>query len=242
MASVTNRLERYQAFDECNGAYLDWQFAQLVSGVGRRVIEIGCGTGEILRRLPACEAVLGVDVEADILEATEQRFANRADYSFRLMDIATCSEYEFEELQYFGADTVICSNVLEHIRDDVLALQRMEQLVIPGGQVLLLVPAHLLLFGRYDLLDGHYRRYCKRYLRTILQHTGLQVVSLKYFNLLGAVGWWMQYKVLRREIHSGSHFRVMNTAIPLLKPLERWLPVPFGLSLVAVLRRSEVSA
>ena len=54
-----------------------------------------------------------------------------------------------------------------------------------------------------------------------------------------AVGWWIQYRLLRRTIHRQGHFQIMNMLLPVLRRIEALRPPPFGLSLVAVLERPE---
>ena len=53
-ASLQIRLNRYAEFDRINGPYLDWQLEQFRPFIGDRILEIGCGIGGILERLPPC--------------------------------------------------------------------------------------------------------------------------------------------------------------------------------------------
>ena len=99
------------------------------------------------------------------------------------------------------------------------------------------MPAHLALYGAWDRLDGHWRRYGKALLRTILSHTQLRPIRLHHFNAVGAIGWWVQYRLLGRQVHGPGHFGRMNRLLPIVRPLESWWKPPFGLSLVAVCRR-----
>ena len=73
--SLEIRLNRYAEFDRINGPYLDWQFEQFRPYLGDRVLEIGCGVGSILERVPRCSLIKSLDVEADVLSAARQRFA-----------------------------------------------------------------------------------------------------------------------------------------------------------------------
>jgi SAM-dependent methyltransferase len=236
---VASRLLRYIEFDEVNGAYLDWQVEQFREFLGQRILEIGVGVGGIVARLGPRELIYGLDIEADVLDYARQRFASRMDCRFDSMDVFQAPANEFACLQTNNFDTVVCINLLEHIENDLGALKRMEQLVRPGGRIALLVPAHRALYGEYDRLDGHFRRYSRGDLRKLVAQTQLQVVKMRYFNSVGAIGWWVQYKFLRRTIHRQGHFRVMNALLPILRRIESRLPPPFGLSLVTVLQRRE---
>jgi len=239
---LSSRLARYVHFDRINRPYLHWQVEQFLPYLGQRVLEIGCGVGGIINLLGHRELIYGLDVEADVLTYAAERFRGRPECRFALCDVtAGPSEWPLE-LQTQRFDSVICVNVLEHIDDDIAALRRMEQFLVPGGTLALLVPAHQALYGPYDKLDGHFRRYGKAHLQRLLRQTGLEPLRLRYFNSVGAAGWWVQYKLLRRSIHGEGQFGIMNRILPALRQLERVIPPPFGLSLVAVCHRGNNSS
>jgi SAM-dependent methyltransferase len=234
----SDRLQRYVLFDRVNRPYLRWQLEQFQDFLGQRILEIGCGVGGIIDLLGPRERVVGLDVEPPVLTYTAQRFRDRPECRFELLDITAASGHQLADLQAERLDTVVCINVLEHIADDLAALRRLEQLLQPGGVLALLVPAHMGLYGPYDRLDGHFRRYDKRRLRQLLGRTGFRVLRLRYFNAVGALGWWVQYRLLRRQMHGGGQFGVMNRLLPLVRALERVVAPPFGLSLVAVCQKA----
>lgn len=241
-SAFTTRHVRYTKHNAVNSSYLQWQLSQFSRDVGERVLEIGCGVGGIIEAIGPRELVVGLDVEAEVLDAARERLVDRDDVRLELLDVTECSDAAIAELAAERFDTIVCINALEHIRDDVLALQRMERILVPGGRVCLLAPAHLALYGRYDRLDGHYRRYSKRYLRTILLHTGFETVRMHYFNLVGAVGWWVKYRLFsgkskERKMHGTREFEIMGRLVPVLKRIEAVVKPPFGLSLVAVLEK-----
>lgn len=236
-ALLSSRLARYVHLDQANGPYLDWQLDQFRPWLGQRILEIGCGVGGIIERLGRRERIVGLDVEPEVLAHARERFRDRPECRFAVADLGALSEVERGELAAERFDTIVCINVLEHVRDDIGALLELERLLVAGGTLALLVPAHATLYGPYDRVDGHWRRYGKAHLRTLLSHTRLRVLRLRHFNAVGALGWWVQYRLLRKSVHDESHFGLMNRLIPLLRPLESWIEPPFGLSLVAVCRR-----
>ncbi|MEN8159951.1 MAG: methyltransferase domain-containing protein [Myxococcota bacterium] len=237
---LESRLARYMALDPVTGPYLEWQLDQIRPWLGQRVLEVGCGVGGILARLGPRERIVGVDIEPDILAAAAERFRDRPEYSLRVLDVSALSEAERAELEAERFDSIVCVNALEHMRDDIALLQTLEQLLVPGGTLAVLVPAHPSLYGPYDKIDGHWRRYSKAELRTLVGHTGMRLERLYYFNSAGAFGWWLQYRVLKRSVHGESQFGLMNALVPVLRPLEALVKPPFGLSLVAICRRPEV--
>lgn len=238
-AGASERLERYLEFNTVHAPYLSWQLEQFGPYLGHRILEVGCGVGGIIAQLGPRELVVGLDAQSDVLEAARARFIAREDCRFIHGDVVSLPDAQFEELRSLRFDTLVCINTLEHIRDDIQALQQFENLVAPGGHICLIVPAHNTLYGAYDRLDGHYRRYSKSYLRVVLTHTRLKALRMHYFNFIGALGWFFHYRLLGRRTHRSSHFRMMNAMMRIERPLERLLKPPMGLSLVAILKASE---
>jgi hypothetical protein len=70
-----------------------------------------------------------------------------------------------------------------------------------------------------------------------LEEAGFHVEHTDFFNRLGILGWYLNGVILRRTRVPGFQLHVQNLLVPLLRA-EAALPLPFGLSLVAVARRS----
>ena len=136
-----------------------------------------------------------------------------------------------------GVDTVLCLNVLEHVDDDRAALRRLHDALIPGGRLILVVPAHQRLYGAIDRAIYHHRRYETDGLVRKLADAGFQVERTQFFNRLGVVGWYVNSVLLKRTKVPGFQLRLQNLLVPVLRA-EAALPLPFGLSLIAVARRS----
>ncbi len=236
-SAQAERLDRYVLFDRVNRPYRQWQLDQFAPFIGRRVLEVGCGVGSILELLGEREFLGGIDVEAAVLEYAARRFGARSEYRFRCADIGAVSPEQLAEFEAWRLDTIVCINVLEHVQDDLAALHTMEQVLVPGGTLALLVPAHPALYGAYDRIDGHFRRYTRAGLSARLAQTRFSILRLYYFNALGAAGWWVQYRLLNRQGHGRSELGLMNRVLPLAQSIERFIKPPFGLSLVAVCRR-----
>ena len=107
-----------------------------------------------------------------------------------------------------------------------------------GGRVVLLVPAFKALYGPIDTNLGHYRRYTKRSLQRVAEQAGLRAHTLKFMNLVGFFGWWMNAKVLKREAQSEGQIALFdNVIVPVMSTLEGWVEPPVGQSIFAVLEK-----
>ena len=215
--------------------YNRWIFSKFQPFLGRRVLEIGSGTGNITKFLLDRELIIATDVEPKYLTFLRNTFEKYRKFIIEHLDI---SEAEIERYRSFHIDSVICFNVLEHIKQDETALRRIFNLLEPGGRLLLLVPSHPWLYGSIDKHLGHHRRYGKRELENKLEAVGFKVVLMKYFNRIGILGWFLNSKVLRRKRLPSFQLGIYNFLVPLLK-LENFFPLPFGTSLLAVAEKSE---
>ncbi len=214
--------------------YFEWQARLVEPHVGRRVLEIGCGLGNFTQHLLDREQVVGIDIEPPCVELWKSSFAGRANLTAFAMDI---QEPAFVELKRFNPDTVVCLNVLEHIENDRLGLEHMNAVLPAGGRALLIVPAFESLYGPIDRNLGHYRRYSKRPFVELAESAGFRA-SVRYLNMPGCLGWWVNAKILKKTEQSDFQIRLFDAAIvPVISRLEALLHPPFGQSLFAVLEK-----
>jgi SAM-dependent methyltransferase len=103
---------------------------------GERVLDVGCGTGEILALLPGVE-YFGFDPHAGYIAAAQDRFRDRAGSTFRC---ATLDGFAVEGLGKF--DIVLAIGVLHHLTDqEALQLLDLARAVLrPGGRLVTLDP------------------------------------------------------------------------------------------------------
>jgi SAM-dependent methyltransferase len=82
-------------------------------------------------------------------------------------------------------DGVYTSNVLEHIEDDVHALQQIKSVMKPQSNLVVYVPAFQCLYSPWDNSVGHHRRYNKKELLFKLDTAGFDVTKFIYVDTLG---------------------------------------------------------
>jgi SAM-dependent methyltransferase len=132
-------------------------------------------------------------------------------------------------------DCVVLINVLEHIDDDQAALKITHELLRPEGYVGILVPAHSILYGALDAAYGHRRRYSRHDVESRLKNAGFRVRYARYFNPIGAIGWFLVGRVSGRgQLSRTSVALAERVAVPSGRMLERFGHLPFGQSIVAV--------
>ena len=215
--------------------YNQWIFLKFRPFLGRRVLEIGSGIGNITKFLLDRELIIATDMEPKYLALLKNTFGKYKKFIIEHLDI---SGAEMEHYRSYHIDSVICFNVLEHIEQDEKPLKKIFDLLEPEGRLLLLVPSHPWLYGSLDQHLAHHRRYGKRELKNKLETVGFKIIFLTYFNRIGILGWFLNSKILRRKRLPSFQLRIYNFLVPLLK-LEKFFPLPFGISLLAVAEKSE---
>jgi 2-polyprenyl-3-methyl-5-hydroxy-6-metoxy-1,4-benzoquinol methylase len=211
--------------------YNYWLYQQIAPAIGRCVLEVGSGTGNITQFLCTEEReVMATDVVSSYRNKLQRQFEGNSRVRVGTFDLTSVAPEEYRACQF---DTVVCLNVLEHIEDDLFALEQMSEVLAPGGKLALLVPAHRALYGNFDRAVGHFRRYEKPELTAKLQQTGFAVSELKFFSLLAMLPWFINGRILKRDYLPVGQANLANRLVPLLK-LEKLIGPPCGLSLIAI--------
>jgi SAM-dependent methyltransferase len=226
-------LDRISKLDAMNG----WIVDMIRPYLGRRILEVGCGIGNLTGAFLGGELLVSVDIREEYVLAVREKFGGRnTHFNSVKLDIAADP---VDDLLAYDFDTVICLNVLEHIEDDVEALRKMFRVLRPGGRLLLLVPALRALYGSLDVYVEHYRRYERRELVSKLGQAGFPVERMVFMHLVGALGWWFNSKVLKARILPEKQIGLYDRLVPLFRWTEERLRPPAGLSLVAVAPKPE---
>lgn len=219
--------------------YNHWIYEHISHALGRRVLEIGSGTGNITRFL--CfegREVTATDIVPAYRNELERLFGDNPKVHVEKFDLTAKSPEAFRANPF---DSIVCLNVLEHIEDDHFALSQMWDSLEPGGNLALLVPAHRLLYGAFDRVIGHFRRYERIELAGKLEKAGFIVREMKFFSILATIPWLINGRLLKREYIPTGQANLANRLVPLLK-LERLIGPPCGLSLIAIAQKSRAQA
>lgn len=211
---------------------------------GYRVLEVGCGTGGVLRKLSeVCRwgEVFGCDLYPEAVEFARKKsgcfvFAND------IMNPPT-------EMGQF--DLVCFFDVLEHLPDESQTLRALRSFLKADGRLILSVPAHSSLWSYFDVAACHCRRYEPEQLTHVLQENGFRIeYQTEFMSLLFPIIW-----LSRRMAGAGfpgsrataaskaaSELKVVPALNELLAMVLAWEPsmirrrmkLPVGASLLAI--------
>ncbi len=212
-------------------------------------MEIGCGTGNVLKYLNtrfSGQRILGMDLFREGLVFA----ALRGNSSLIQADIHHSPfAQEFDWIGLF--------DIIEHLDEDVLVLQDTAALLRENGKLLISVPAFPVLWSYFDVAGKHKRRYTTQSLEKACKDAGLELVFSSYTNALIFPILWVVRRVFQMgkapeslsedalTAKTNSELRIIplvNSLISFILGLEGSLiqagvRMPFGTSLIAVARR-----
>ena len=224
---ILHSLERAQSFNR-------WMAESIAPYIGARVLEIGAGIGNITSWLVPRDFYVASDINPHYLDYLKNLALGKPYLQVARIDLEDPKCFEPWAGRF---DTVVCLNVLEHVRDPVIALRNMHEALAPGGRVVLYVPQDQKRYSSLDEVLGHRCRYSKEMLSDELRSTGFEVEDLRDFNHFGVPGWFLNGKILKRRHFSRSQLKIFNILVPLVRRVDRAFPWS-GLGIIAVARRT----
>lgn len=226
-AALQEAVERRLLIDRFDS----WIFETITPHIGQRVLEIGCGAGNLTGHLVDREQVVALDLSATNVRTVSDRFAEYPNVRAVVGDGADDSLLQLRDYRF---DTIVSLNVLEHIEDDARTLCLWQQLLTPGGTLVLIVPAHQRLYGTMDSSIGHYRRYNLADVSSKFDAAGLRMRFGRYMNPVGAFGWFVNGRILKREVAPAGQLKLFNSLVPVITGIDGMLRWPFGLSVLSI--------
>ena len=211
-----------------------WMADTIRPYIGRNVLEIGAGMGNLTRQLlPGRKRYVATDIDHEHLD----RLSNRLSHRPRLEIAELNAAIPQDQAAYQGQmDTVICLNVLEHIENDLDALRNIRSMLEDGGRAVILVPSGQSIFNSLDEELGHFRRYSEDQLRERMTAAGFDVETVLRFNRASRPGWWLNGTILKRRTISRLQLKNFDRVVWLLRRVDAHLPWP-QTSIIGIGRR-----
>jgi SAM-dependent methyltransferase len=210
------------------------------AGDAKRFLELGCGTGFVLRAIREAFPEMNITATEVLAEGLSKAAARTPDATFLQMDA--------RRIPFVGEfDVIGAFDVLEHVDEDELVLAQIHTALVEGGILLLTVPQHAFLWSAADDYAHHQRRYSRAELLSKLRASGFTIVRWTSFVTL-----LMPLLLASRFAHRDTvHFdpeaefrmpRSTNAILGGVMALERLAircgaRLPFGGSLLVVARR-----
>jgi 2-polyprenyl-3-methyl-5-hydroxy-6-metoxy-1,4-benzoquinol methylase len=207
------------------------------NGSRLRVADLGCGCGAMLARLKDRYDAVGVDGSPHAIEFCAKR-GIRAELGQLGGSLS---------LQNGTFDAVLLLDVLEHLEHDRQTIEQGAALLKPGGIMICTVPAFQWLWSYWDTIHHHYRRYRRRQVGRLFDGLDFRMELLTYANtaLFPIAASVRTFQRLCKPSDQHTSMRVpaapLNWTLRTIYASERHvlgrLPMPFGLSIIAVARK-----
>ncbi len=210
---------------------------------GQRILDLGCGTGGILRDWMDRNRCVGIDYSGLALKICAQA-------GFDRLARGDLNNLPFRKQTF---DTVLLMDVIEHLEDDVGLLKSAGDVCAADGRLVVAVPAFQLLWSQHDVTFQHYRRYSAKQLHAVIRAAGLEPERTTYTNSLlfpAALVWrLLSYRLGVGRFSPATDFwpvpKWLNAILTQIYRVEAWLlrrfDLPVGVSVVCVARKSGAS-
>jgi len=200
-----------------------WLFSRLDRWLGDEVLEAGCGIGTLTKFVLHKRRLVCVDIDPVYVDRLQKSYGHLANICVRQCDLEDGVSLRRAAGER-PLDSLFCSNVLEHVLDDVRVLRNFHSVLGPKGRAVVLVPNNPAMYGGVDKAVGHHRRYSMEELRSKMEEAGFRILSCEGFNRVGGFGWRVSGKILRKDTLSTGQMRLFEMAMPVVRFLEK---IPF---------------
>lgn len=226
----------------------DWLGRQLKRlGFTRKlkILDLGCGTGKMLKVLKQFGETTGLDSSHKAIAHAKAKAVGKVVFG-------DAAKLPFKKDSF---DVVTAMELLEHIKDDSGALREWRRVLKPGGVLFVTAPAYMWMWGPADKFAHHQRRYTRGQLVTLLKRNGFRIVRASYFNTMLFPGValirlarkpFVKLDTMKGEdlakafdFHIGPRFlsKLLYWLFSQERYLLRWFNLPLGVSIIVLAQK-----
>ncbi|MEO8416363.1 MAG: class I SAM-dependent methyltransferase [Ginsengibacter sp.] len=232
--STYNELEIFESA-------LNWKtyFGSFIKDLNKgNILEVGAGIGGTTAVLCNGKAAKWLCLEPDenLIDIIEKKIKQGVLSSVCVSGRGTLNDLKDDSPAY---DSILYIDVIEHIADDTVELRNAYKILKPGGRLIILVPAHNALYSSFDKALGHYRRYNKQMLKSILP-ANMLIENLYYLDSCGFFASLFNKFFFRQKRPTQKQIKFWdNFLVPISKVTDKVLRFSFGKSVLLVARKNE---
>jgi SAM-dependent methyltransferase len=214
-------------------------------------VDLGGGCGGWLKYLSShgdelCSELALADSSIRALEMAGEVLPSAiARYQIDLMDLHWHDRW----------DAAFLLDVIEHLPDDVAAMQQARDALKPGGLLFVTTPALKFFWSYNDDVAHHLRRYSKADYAKLARQSGLKLLDARYFMFLLSPLLWLSrfaapvkdasdeekraYATRAHAVPSAAINQLLSATFATESPLGHWLSFPWGTSILGVFQKPE---
>jgi SAM-dependent methyltransferase len=205
-----------------------------------KILDIGCGTGIILKILEEFGTAYGIDLSSKAIRFLRQRELN----------FVACADAG-QPLPFRNDvfSIITCLDVLEHLDSDQALLEETFRVCKPGGYIIITVPAFDILWSIHDEALHHKRRYTLKQILANVRRLNCRIIKASYFNTILFLPILIARKLKslfphKKELESDFFLPMPGWINSLLKSLfifeisfVQSVNLPFGVSLLLIIKK-----
>jgi SAM-dependent methyltransferase len=212
--------------------YQNWIFARVAPWLGGTAAELGAGIGSFSAMF--AHNVVSLDA-IEPSTALQARLTSAVSELGNVRVLAQSAEGWLAGVAPRHYDCVVMINVLEHIQGDADVLKGIYDALKPGGRLIVFVPALQFLFSNIDRQVGHFRRYERPALTSVLTGAGFRIADMRFFDMLGILPWLVMNTWLgKTEFNPGLVGLYDRIGVPFTRAVESLVAPPIGKNLIAI--------
>lgn len=212
--------------------YHKWIIDELTPYIGRNVVEVGAGVGNLTTILlqTKLEKLFSFEPASNLFPVLTEKING-------LPRVSAINNFFRPEFVPVDIDSILYINVLEHIENDGDELAMAYQALRSGGHLLLFVPALQWLYSKADSSIGHFRRYYRKDLVRQVKTAGFSIVKSHYLDIAGIIPWYLNFVLLKNSFNAPGISLYDKYVVPPMRLLESILKPPIGKNLLIVARK-----
>jgi len=165
-------LEREGWWFKARLSILESYCKKIINHPEMRILNVGAATGATSEMLSKFGEVTSLEYDEFCCKFLKEKTGIEAIN-------ASLTNLPFEDDSY---DIICAFDVIEHIEDDIKAIEEIHRVLKPNGKYLLTVPAFQSLWSNHDVINHHYRRYRKNQFNKLIVNNKLKINYSTYFN------------------------------------------------------------
>jgi ubiquinone/menaquinone biosynthesis C-methylase UbiE len=205
-----NLLTVLKYFDLANN-YRKYQIDLIKPYMKGEILEVGPGNGQVINSFIDNKNITLIEPEKYFFNILKKKFIKKK------IKILKCKINSLNK----KFDTILYSDVLEHITEDITELNKAKKLLKKNGRLIIIVPAFQKLYSSFDNKVRHVKRYEKKDFFEFSQKYKINIVLIKYFDCLGYIILIISKFFNFNNKTTVLGIKIWNSLIPLSKFLDK---------------------
>jgi len=213
---------------------INWKLyisAKIIPLLGHDVMEVGAGIGSNTIALCSVNQTRWLCIEPDATLLTRLTNKLNSHPALSMVETRLGTIDHIHDNEFF--DTILYIDVLEHIKNDKLELERAGKFLRHGGRLIVISPAYQWLYCPFDHALGHFRRYSKRTL-SALTPPSLTLENIHYIDSAGLIASMGNFLFLRKALPTAGQISFWDKfLVSISVRLDTVLRYKFGKTIIA---------